>query len=381
MRVIGRSGLAHRCCAVLAGALALTLSAALVGALSAAPAARATADTTVTARALCGAGVDPYSYPEGALAACGDVYYPVQRSYALPDGGTAYVYATPGGATTFYVPRADFNPFLASASVRAAYDVPAAPATGPARASWEQAASRAHFVDPGSFIVAVPAGAAGVAKVTTEKSQWGGYNTTGKSGAFTRVTAAWREPKIGTSCKNSAEAIWGGLGDRSYLAQAGTGYNLPGVAAHQAWWYLVEPNVINDGKPYAIKGLSAKPSQTFSVLINKPKRGSASFSFLLENVSSGAISIFAKSTEHDFGPTYAAAVVEYPYTKYKAVSNFGTVTFTQVTANFRGFGADNLDKDVMVDLNSSKFPTLATTGKLTDQPMGATYSVKYGHCN
>jgi hypothetical protein len=35
----------------------------------------------------------------------------------------------------------------------------------------------------------------------------------------------------------------------------------------------------------------------------------------------------------------------------------------------------------MVGLNSSEFPTLATTGKLTDQPMGVTYSVKYGHCN
>jgi Peptidase A4 family len=117
------------------------------------------------------------------------------------------------------------------------------------------------------------------------------------------------------------------------------------------------------------------------VQISKHSKGSASFSFLMGNLTTGALASFAKSTEHDFGPTYAAAVVEYPYTSYKAVSNFGTVTFTQVEANSRGFGAYNLDKDVMVDLNSSKSPTLATTGKLTDLSTGATYSVKYGRCN
>jgi hypothetical protein len=379
MRTISHPGLANRRRVALGAAVTLMLSAVLAGVLGAAPAARAIA---VSAPALCGAAADPYSYPDGALAACGDVYYPVQRSYPLPDGGTADVYATPGGATTFYVPRAGFNPFLASASVRAAYGLPNPPTSGPARALWDQAASRAHFVDPGNFIVAVPAAAAAeAATVKSGKSQWGGYNTTGTSKAITQVDAAWNEPKIGKSCSDSAEGVWDGLSSKNYLVQAGTGYNLPGVAAHQAWWYMVEPDLINHGNPYPVKGLSAKSGQAFWVQIAKHSKSSASFSFLMENLTTGKLASFAKSTEHDFSPNSAAAVVEYPYTKNKAVSNFGTVTFTQAEANSRGFGAYNLDKDVMVNLNSSKFPTLATTSKLTDEPGGATFSVKYERCN
>ncbi len=374
MRIIGRSGLANRCRIVLGGALTIMVSAVLAGALSPAPAARATA---VTAQALCGAGVDPYSYPDGALAACGDLYYPVQRSYPLPDGGTAYVYATPGGATTFYVPRAGFSPFLASASVRAAYGLPAAPASGPARALWDRAASRAHFVDPGNFIVAVPASASAVAKTTTEQSQWGGYQTTGKT--VTEVNAFWTEPKIVKSCPDSAEGVWDGLTyKKTYVVQAGTGYGIKGIGKHQALWYIVEPDDGNDGYPYPVKGLYATVGDNFWVRINKPSKHSASFQFLMENMQTGAAASFAKSAEHDFGPTSAAAVVEYPYQYYNAVSNFGKVTFTQVEANERGFGAYNLDKDIMIGPYKNGTAGLAETGKLTDNSSGATFFVKYG---
>ena len=373
MRILGHFGLANRWPVLLGGALTLALSAVLAPALSPAPPAGATA---VTTRVLCGAGVDPYSYPDRALAACGDLYYPVQRTYPLPDGGRAYVYATPGGATTFYVPRAGVNPFLASAPVRAAYGLPAPPASGPARALWDLAASRAQFVDPGNFIVAVPASLSAVGKITTQKNNWGGYNTTGKD--VTEVNAAWTEPKIVKSCPDSSEAVWDGLGYKStYLAQAGTGYGIKGIGKHQALWYIVQPDTLNGGYPYPIKGLYATAGQYFSVQITKPSRHSASFQFLMENTKTGKIASFSKSEAQDLKPTYAAAVVEYPYTIDKAVSNFGSVTFTDVEANERGFGAYKLDKDIMTGPYKSRTAGLAETGKLTDDAFGATFFVKY----
>jgi Peptidase A4 family len=376
MRTIGHYGLANRCRVLVGGALTLILSAVLAGAPGPAPAARATA---ITAGARCGASVDPYSYPDGALAACGDLYYPVQGSYALPDGGTAYVYGTPGGATTFYVPRAGFNPFLASASVRAAYGLPAPPASGQARALWDQAASSPQFVDPGSFIVAVPAAASAAAKIKTMPDTWGGYNTTGK--AVTEVNATWTEPKIVKSCPDSAEAVWDGLGyETTYLAQAGTGYDVKGIGKHQALWEIVEPDNGYGILPFPIKGLYATPGDKFMVQISKPSKSSASFRFLLKNVKTHKMASFAKSEEHDFGPTYAAAVVEWPWMYYKAVSNFGKVTFTGVEANERGFGAYNLVKNILTGTDTNKksgTAGLAETSKLTDNSSGATFFVKY----
>jgi hypothetical protein len=371
MRTIGHLDRPSRWRVLLAGALTLALAAVLAATLSPAPPARATA---VATRALCGAGVDPYRYPYGALAACGDRYYPVQRAYPLPDGGTAYVYATPGGATTFYVPRAGVNPFLASAPIRAAYGLPAPPASGQARALWDRAASRAQFVDPGKFIVAVPVPAVG--KITTQKNNWGGYNTTGKD--VTDVNAVWTEPKIVKSCPGSAEAVWDGLGyKKTYLAQAGTGYGIKGIGKHQALWYIVQPDTPNDGYPYPVKGLYGTPGQGFSVQITKPSPHSASFQFLMENLKTGKVASFSKSEEQDLRPTYAAAVVEWPFTIVNTVSNFGSVNFSDVEANQRGFGAYKLDKDIMTTPYRKKSAGLAETGKLTDDAFGASFFVKY----
>jgi hypothetical protein len=351
-----------------AGAAILVLGTAL----AAIPAASAASHR---ASSLCRAGVNPYRHAYGALAACGERYYRLARTYALPDGGRAHVYDTPGGATTFFVPRRGFNPFLAGPLVRAAYHLPAPPRSGTARARWEVMAHRARFISPGSFIAGAPlpgsGGTAGAvpASTTVEKGSYGGYNSVGSS--VTSIDATYTEPKTGTSCSDAAEATWAGLGNgTTYLAQAGTGVGLPDIAAHQAFY-------ATDFDAYAVSGLTANQGEAFWVQITKPSSGSASFSFLMENLYNGKTASFAKSTPHDFGPNQADAVVEWPYQNNPAISNFGTVTFSDVEANNKPLGDYSLDDNELYDGSTS----LATTSKLTNDSIGATYTVKYTHCN
>jgi hypothetical protein len=122
-----------------------------------APAISSSASTREPVRVSCAAGMDPYSLPEGALAPCGVKYYPLLRTHPLPDGGTAYVYPSPGGLTTYYVPRAGFNPYLASPAVRSAYDIPSMPTSGPGRQQWITLSRHPGYVTPGPFIVSAPA--------------------------------------------------------------------------------------------------------------------------------------------------------------------------------------------------------------------------------
>jgi hypothetical protein len=137
-----------------------------------APAASSSAVSGTLDRASCAVAVDPYSLPEGALARCGVGYYPL-RTYPLPAGGTAYVYRVEGALTTYYVPRARFNPYLASPAVRSAYDIQDKPASGSGLRQWTLLSQHPDFVTPPPFIASAPASTI-LGSIAISKGNWGG---------------------------------------------------------------------------------------------------------------------------------------------------------------------------------------------------------------
>jgi hypothetical protein len=214
----------------------MVLLAALLPAL--APAISSSASTREPARVSCAAGMDPYNLREGALAPCGVKYYPLLRTHPLPDGGTAYVYPSPGALTTYYVPRAGFNPYLASPAVRSAYDIPSMPTSGPGRQQWITLSRHPGYVTPGPFIVSAPA----APELSIKKGNWGGYNTYSTHNRYTSVGALWTEPHfLPSKCGNGASAFWVGLGGvgGEPLAQDGTIFGLPGFHLHQAFYEIL----------------------------------------------------------------------------------------------------------------------------------------------
>jgi hypothetical protein len=345
----------------------LLLIAALLAAL--APAISSSAATREPGPASCAAGIDPYRLPEGALAHCGVTYYPLLRTYPLPDGGTAYAYRAQGALITYYVPRAGFNPYLASPAVRSAYDIPSMPAAGPGRQRWILMSRHPWYVTPGPFIVSAPA----APTLNKTSGNYAGYVTFSKHQRYSTVGSLWTEPHFLPSvCKAVNSAFWVGLGGifkNEDLAQDGTTFGLPGFGLHQAFWEILP------AKPMPVRGLYATPGQGFDAETEhvRSTKFATEYRFRMANLAvHGKSANFTETVSGGWSGKHADVIVEWPFTTGLAFANFGHINFFSAGVNGKELGSLPHYAENMVDGHP-----LATTSRLTG---GSNFTVTHNHC-
>jgi hypothetical protein len=319
---------ARRLAVTVAAAAALTVPLAAVG--GAAQAVSRAAHEPNTEPLKCGSSFNPYAYPRAAVSACGYQTFSRVATHALPGGGSSYDYLVHGLRVSFYVPPKGFNPSTATSAQLNEYGFPPRPAALTAAAKWD---SQMHTwkgaVTPPPFLAETHASADSVTS-----TNWSGYAVTGSAGTYTHAEAWYIEPTYyGSVCSTNAEVTWAGLGgyygSGDDLGQDGTGYGVPGMAAHQAWWEIVPGYDIVPVNFFGHSGYLFDASTRWL---------GDGYRFYLYDYESGTTDAFDVSSSTYSGDS-AEAIAERPTINgsLSDLSNFETLTFDATQANGIGF--------------------------------------------
>ena len=196
-------------------------------------------------------------------------------------------------------PPPGFRPESASASQLDEYGFPPRP-TDPAQlARWQDEMGRWTGTVPAApFLAETHATVSGVTSSptadTVKHSIWAGYVVTAEPNSldsFSHAEGWYVEPTMAASrCPNPSEVTWAGLGgyydpyNGGWLAQNGTGWNVPGLGAHQAWWEIVPENGITP-----VPNFYGTPGQVFDASVRNI--GNA-FRFWFMNYQTGKSTVF-----------------------------------------------------------------------------------------
>jgi hypothetical protein len=176
---------------------------------------------------------------------------------------------------------------------------------------------------------------------------WSGYVATG--GGFTSVAADWTEPDVACGSQTTYSSFWIGLdGDgSSSVEQVGTEADCSNGRAVHSSWYEMFP-----GGPVALSGALApgdamhasvayNGSGRFTlVLADRTKGWSHSVDATLDNPALASAEVIAEA------PSDAAGVLP--------LSNFGTVTFGDASANGTALGSFRPDPITMANGATTK---------------------------
>jgi hypothetical protein len=214
---------------------------------------------------------------------------------------------------------------------RGGYTMMPGPA-GPAP-SWSSA--------PGSQ---APGFAANAVAVTSQN--WAGYAAAGNAGTFTGVSASWTEPAVTCSATNTFASFWAGLdGDgTNTVEQTGTEADCNGGAAAYQGWFEMFPNapVFYDNPVQPGDAMSA------SVVAN----GGGAFTLTLADSTQGWTQATNQTSDTaQLGSAEVIAEAPSNGTTVLPLSNFGTVNFTDVTADNAAIGTENPSALTMVSAN------------------------------
>jgi hypothetical protein len=285
-----------------------------------------------------------YAASGAQLAACGYSYAPLTSTTSLPDGGTSYNYALPGGQTTSILqPPAGFNPATASAAEDEAYGIPPAPSPQSAGyADWKALADgttapvnpRASLVvgdNPVSGSTSTPnpssGGSSAAPDLTVNPSgDWSGYGQSGSG--WTETWLAYYEPTLGTThCSNPAVGFWDGIGGypSGPLGQSGTVSGFDSGALHQLFYENVPAGPI-------FPGVTAPAGS--QVISNVLYNGSNSWSY---DMSVGGTNHYYSGTG-SYSGGYTEAITEMP-PGYSLMNFNEPVTMTSLVG--RGFADMN----------------------------------------
>jgi Peptidase A4 family len=316
----------------------------------------------------CGSSFDPYAYTRAAVSACGYKTFPLAAVKALPGGGSSYDYRVNGAMVRFYVPPKGFDPSTATAAKLNEYGFPPRPKVAAALSRWHaQMRAWKGSARPAPFLAETH-----MSPDTTYSENWSGYSVTGSAGTYTHAEAWYLEPTYYSSrCSTNAEVTWAGLGGNSSgdpLGQDGTGYGVPGLGAHQAWWYILP----GYSGAVPVPGLYGHSGIVFDASVRW--LGDA-YRFYMEDYYSDTTMAFDVSTSSYSGDS-AEAIAERPRinSKFSNLSNFGTLSFEQTEANgvyFNNYSPDGLRHGIHMynpstgdDLADPN--TISTDGYFTD---------------
>ncbi|MGW7825077.1 G1 family glutamic endopeptidase [Streptomyces puniciscabiei] len=195
-------------------------------------------------------------------------------------------------------------------------------------------------------------------------SNWAGYAATGTT--FTSVSASWVQPAV--SCTRSAtySSFWIGIdGDGSNsVEQTGTEADCSrGRAVYSSWYEMYPAYPVNYSN-------SVSAGDHFTSTIT---RSGTTYTLTLTNTTKGWTKTTTK-TQSGLANVSAEVIAEAPSSSSGVLplSNFGTASFTDATANGQAIGNYSPDKIDMVSGSTTK----ATTSSLSG---GENFSVTYNH--
>jgi hypothetical protein len=201
-----------------------------------------------------------------------------------------------------------------------------------------------------------PAVADNAANAAASSVNWAGYAATGAAGTFTSVSTSWTQPAVTCSATNTFSSFWAGLdGDGSQtVEQTGTEADCSGGAATYAGWYEMFPNA----PVFYNNPVDPGDAMSASVVAN----GGGAFTLTLSDATQGWT-----QTTHQTSATATLAsaevIAEAPSNgTVLPLANFGTVSFSNATANGAPIGNANVSELTMVSAGGT---TEATPSALT----------------
>jgi hypothetical protein len=186
-------------------------------------------------------------------------------------------------------------------------------------------------------------------RTTDESTNWSGYAATGANGAFSSVSASWKEPTATCSSRSAQYAsFWVGLDGFSSdsVEQTGTDSDCSGRSPDYYGWYEMFPadpvNFSNKVSP----GDSFTASVTFS--------GTETYTLVLKDVTKGWTQTITKN-QSGLDRSSAEVITEAPSSESGVLplANFGTVSYSASTANGTSLAAQSPTEIIMID-NSNR---------------------------
>jgi len=212
-----------------------------------------------------------------------------------------------------------------------------------------------HTMMPGS---AGQGSVVNAANAATTSQNWAGYASAGNAGTFTSVSASWSQPAVTCTATDTFASFWVGLdGDgTNSVEQTGTEADCSGGnAVYQGWFEMFPAAPVFYNNP-------VQPSDAMSASV--VANGGGAFTLTLTDSTQG----WTQKTDQTLNTAQlgsAEVIAEAPSSgngNVLALSNFGTVNFTAVTADNAPIGNENTDSLTMVSGNNV---TEATPSALT----------------
>ncbi len=194
---------------------------------------------------------------------------------------------------------------------------------------------------------------------------WSGYAATGTAGTFTSVSTSWAQPAVTCGTADTFSSFWVGLDGigTPTIEQTGTEADCSGGAAVYSGWYEIFPAA----PVFYNEPVQPGDAMSASVVAN----GGGSFTLTLTDATQGWNQVTNQVVP---GAELASAevIAEAPSSQtVLPLANFGTVNFTNATANGQAIGNDNPAALTMV---SGAGTTEATPSALTG---GTSFSVTW----
>jgi Peptidase A4 family len=234
------------------------------------------------------------------------------------------------------------------------------PSTGTGAGGWGRGGytmmpGPAGSASPAQGNSATTAPAANAAATTS--ANWAGYAATGNQGTFTNVSASWTQPTVTCGAANTFSSFWVGLdGDGTpTVEQTGTEADCnAGTAVYQGWFEMFPNAPVFYNNP-VVPG----DAMSASVVAN----GGGAFTLTLTDATQN----WTQTTNQTSGAAQlgsAEVIAEAPSNgTVLPLSNFGTVSFANATADNVPIGNENAAALTMV--SAANNVTEATPSALT----------------
>jgi len=171
---------------------------------------------------------------------------------------------------------------------------------------------------------------------------WAGYASTGNTGQFTSVSASWTQPTVTCTAQSTFSSFWVGLdGDgTNTVEQTGTEADCDAGAATYQGWFEMFPNA----PVFYDNPVSPGDAMSASVVAN----GGGQFTLTLTDATKG----WTQATNQTSATAQlgsAEVIAEAPSDgTVLPLSNFGTVSFSDVMADNAPIGSENASALTMV---------------------------------
>jgi hypothetical protein len=217
------------------------------------------------------------------------------------------------------------------------------------------------------------AATSGGQNTSVSSSNWAGYAATGAAGSFTSVSASWTQPAASCAAGSQYAAFWVGLDGYTSktVEQIGTEADCTGPNPQYYAWYEVYPGAgVNFTNPVS-------PGDKFTGTVTS--QGNDKFQLVLKDITQGWTQTI-NATAAGAGLSSAEAIAEAPSgtsgtSSVLPLTNFGSVSFTGVTAN--GKSLDTLDP-VQITMPDTSVGDMASDGSFAVTYTGTGFAQWFG---